>query len=72
MNANFISVEFSRVSMFSGKTNTKTFSVRPQDLEDYNSRTKNIQNCFPYLSADDREFIMTGVTKEEWDKTFGE
>jgi hypothetical protein len=24
------------------------------------------------LSADDREFIMTGITADEWDATFGE
>jgi hypothetical protein len=25
-----------------------------------------IQNAMPHLSVDDREFIMTGVTPEEW------
>ena len=29
-----------------------------------------IQDCFPNLSADDREFIKTGITVEEWDKLF--
>ena len=29
-----------------------------------------IQNAFPNLSADDREFLMTGITPEEWDKAF--
>jgi len=67
----FISLEVERVSPFSGKTNSRSFLVRPQDLEDYNNRSKNIQNCFPYLSADDREFIMTGITAEEWEETFG-
>lgn len=28
------------------------------------------QNAFPNISVDDREFIMTGITKEEWDETF--
>jgi hypothetical protein len=27
-----------------------------------------IQNAMPNLSTDDREFLMTGVTPEEWDK----
>ena len=31
-----------------------------------------IQNAMPSLSADDREFIMTGITPEEWDATFGD
>lgn len=30
-----------------------------------------IQNVMPEISADDREFIMTGITPEEWAATFG-
>jgi hypothetical protein len=26
-----------------------------------------IQNVFPQLNADQREFLMTGITPEEWD-----
>ena len=31
-----------------------------------------IQNVFPDLSADQREFLMTGITPEEWNQNFGE
>ena len=31
-----------------------------------------IQDAFPGLSAEDREFIMTGITPDEWDSIFGE
>jgi|SRR6478609_599295 len=27
-----------------------------------------IQNVWPDLSSDDREFLMTGMSQEEWDK----
>jgi hypothetical protein len=30
-----------------------------------------IQNAMPHLSADDREFVKTGITGEEWDQLFG-
>jgi len=30
-----------------------------------------IQNCFPYLSADEREILMTGLDKQDWDDIFG-
>jgi hypothetical protein len=33
---------------------------------------KNIQDQFPQLSADQREFLLTGSTPEEWDAAFGE
>ena len=29
-----------------------------------------ITDAFPTLSADDREFIMTGITPEEWNAAF--
>jgi hypothetical protein len=31
-----------------------------------------IQNAMPGLTPDQREFIMTGVTPEEWENVFGE
>ena len=31
-----------------------------------------IQNVFPHLTLDEREFIMTGITSAEWNTLFGE
>jgi len=31
-----------------------------------------VQNVFPHLNPDEREFLMTGITPEEWATTFGE
>ena len=31
-----------------------------------------IQNAFPQLNADEREFLMTGIKPEEWDDITGE
>ena len=30
-----------------------------------------VQVAFPSLSADHREFLMTGITPEKWDAMFG-
>jgi len=30
-----------------------------------------IQNCFPYLSIEQRETIISGMTQDMWDKIFG-
>ena len=30
------------------------------------------QQCFPYLSADDREFLISGICGECWKKSFAE
>lgn len=60
-----------RTSMLSGITRTMDL---PVTQEDYDAWMKGalIQNAMPYLSADDREFIMTGITAEEWDETMTE
>ena len=31
-----------------------------------------VQEAFPHLSADEREFLITGLSGEEWDETFPE
>ena len=31
-----------------------------------------IQDAFPFLSPGEREFLMTGITPEEWDSIFGD
>lgn len=32
----------------------------------------HIQNALPLLTPDEREFLLTGMTPEEWDAAFGE
>jgi len=31
-----------------------------------------IQDAFPNLDAGQREFLLSGVTPQEWEETFGE
>jgi hypothetical protein len=30
-----------------------------------------IQQCFPYLDADQREILMTGIDNDTWNEMFG-
>lgn len=30
-----------------------------------------VQNAFPHLDSNQREFIMTGITPNQWEETFG-
>jgi len=47
--------------------------VTQEEMNDWNAcATMLIQNAFPNLTDDQREFILTGSTKEEWDNAFGE
>lgn len=59
-----------RKSMISGKVRTLDVDVTQEQVLTY-LRGTMIQDAFPHLSAADREFIMTGITAEEWVNTFG-
>lgn len=51
----------------------RTVSVFKEDLEAYNKGEgpkRYIQNAFPYLSADDREFLISGMSPEGFDRLF--
>lgn len=61
-----------RTSMFTGKVHTLDIDCTEEQLDSYYIHRVLLQNAFPNLSADEREFIKTGVTKEEWEETFGE
>jgi hypothetical protein len=53
---------------------TKNVSTREMDVtEEQLARHRNganVQDVFPHLSVDDREFIVSGVTPEEWAAAF--
>ena len=63
-------MEITRTSMFSGIERTLDLPVTPEQITEWQEGTL-IQNAMPQLSADQREFVMTGVTAEEWEETFG-
>jgi hypothetical protein len=64
-------MKITKTSPFSGKSNTREIPVTEQELTDWMDGDRNIQDCLGHLSADDREFLMTGITPEEWEETFG-
>jgi hypothetical protein len=72
---NETTVEVVRISPFSGEENIMTLDMSPEEYETRFTRWQNgelIQVAFGNLSADEREFIKTGITPQEWEDTFGE
>jgi hypothetical protein len=59
-------MKITRTSMLTGDQNSRELSVTQSDLDRYYGGLL-LQDAFPYLSADDREFIKTGITTAEWD-----
>lgn len=63
-------MKITRTSPFSGKENTLEIAVTQEQIDSWRNG-ELIQNAMPNLSADEREFIKTGITSEEWEELFG-
>jgi DNA-binding LacI/PurR family transcriptional regulator len=59
-----------RTSPFSGNTNSMEIEVTLEQLRSWQVDGVLIQNAMPHLTPDEREFIKTGITSEEWDSAF--
>ena len=59
-------MKITRTNPFNGEVNTLNIEVTDEQIQAYMDGAL-IQNAFPNLSADDREFIKTGITAESWE-----
>jgi hypothetical protein len=61
---------YTKESMFSGKVHSMEIPVTEAQIEAWQNG-ELIQNAMPNLTPDQREFLMTGITPEEWEAEFG-
>jgi len=64
-------VQVTRKSPISGKEHTLDLPITAHEAFLF-ERGALIQDAFPNLSPAEREFILTGITDEEWTTTFGD
>lgn len=64
-------MQITRKSIVSGKSRTIDLPITADQVTAYKAGAL-VQDAFPQLSADQREFFITGITQEEWDATFGD
>jgi len=64
-------MKITKTSPFSGVSHTLDIPVTEKQLQKW-SNGMLIQKAMPNLTPDEREFLMTGITAEEWAETFGE
>lgn len=60
-----------RISPFSSNINAMDIDITEEQYEAW-AQGKLIQDVMPNITADEREFILTGILKDEWNKLFGE
>jgi hypothetical protein len=65
-------MEHKRVSELTGVTHFRDIPVTQKQVDEWKASGQHIQNYFPQLSAEDREFLLTGITPEEWGLYMGE
>lgn len=63
-------MQISKVSPLTGKTNTMDIPVTEEQLSRWQRREGLIQNIMPELTAEQREFLMSGYTPEDWATMF--
>lgn len=61
-------------SHLTGNLNTMELPIEARELQAWLHATPQplIQDAFPHLTPEQREFIMTGVTPQEWEAAFGQ
>jgi hypothetical protein len=62
------SAEVTMESPITGGVATRIIRMTPEAYDNWRrfKRPPLIQDAFPHLSPDDREFLLTGITPEEW------
>jgi len=58
-----------RTSTLSGHISSMDIDVTLEQVASW-EQGELVQNAMPNLSADEREFIMTGITPAEWNEMF--
>ena len=68
-------MKITKKSSLTGVEHTLDIDITEEQFQRVEMRffTKElIQNIIPNVSLGEREFLMTGITQEEWDETFSE
>lgn len=67
-------MKLTKVSTLTGKENTVELPLTQDEFDTgelQRSRGWLIQQVYPNLNKWDREFLISGITREEWEEIFG-
>ena len=68
-------MKVTKISQLTGIEHTLELNITPEELfrvENRRNTTELIQNIGPQLTMGEREFLISGITEEEWNNTFVE
>lgn len=61
-----------RKSVITGIVRSIDIPVNPDDYAAWEKGLGGIEELMPYLNSKDFQFILSGITSEEWDDAFSE
>lgn len=64
-------MRITKISPYTGKENTMDLDITTKQLERW-TEGELIQDVMPHLSADEREFLITGLMPDDFKALFGE
>jgi uncharacterized protein (DUF779 family) len=64
-------MKLSKRSIISGKINEMNLDITEEQYFSWKNGDL-VQNVFPHLNSKEREFIVSGITPQEWKEVFGE
>jgi hypothetical protein len=64
-------MKITRKSIISGITREREIDITPEQIEAWETGALS-QVAFPNISDEEREFIMTGISEEEWNDLYSE
>jgi len=63
-------MKVTKQSKLSGRVHSMELDVTDVELKRWHEG-EYIQHVFPNLNSNEREFLITGITADEWDAAFG-
>lgn len=57
-----------RTSQLSGRVRSREINVTKEQLQEWLKSRKHIDVVLSHLSNSEREFLLTGITDDEWDQ----
>ena len=63
-------MQVTKQSRISGNVSSMDLDITSEQFFRIESGIELIQNIVPHLSSDEREFLITGITPQEWNELF--
>lgn len=63
-------VRVHKQSVITGNHNSMVLPTRQGELEHWEENMTLVQDAFPHFDENQREFLISGATPDEWDELF--